>query len=155
MSQLCNGVRAPDFELKDVNGRPYRLSTALSRGPVHLVFFKESCPTCQFTFPHIQRIFAGAGKDWGVQLWAISQDDAEETRRFAARFGITFNILIDEYPYPVSSAYGIAFVPTIFVIERDGKITFSDNGFAKSSLNRIAGFELFTPDDGLPAARPG
>jgi peroxiredoxin len=155
MTQLRSGVRAPDFELKDVSGRSYRLSSAFSQGPVILVFFKISCPTCQFTFPHIQRIFAGAGKDWGSQLWAISQDDAEETRQFAARFGITFNILIDEYPYEVSSAYGIAFVPTIFVIDPDGKISLSDNGFTKSSLNRIAGFELFTPNDGLPATRPG
>ena len=155
MSQLPIGAHAPDFELKDAGGRSCRLSTSLSRGPVILVFYKGSCPTCQFTFPHIQRIIAGAGKDWGAQIWAISQDDAEETRQFAARFGIGFNILIDEYPYDVSSEYKIGFVPSVFVIEPDGKISFSDNGFTKSSLNRIAGFELFTPNDGLPASRPG
>jgi len=78
--QLTAGVQAPDFELKDVNGRAFRLGTALTSGPVILAFFKVSCPTCQFTFPHLQRIFASAGKDWRASLWAISQDDAVDTR---------------------------------------------------------------------------
>lgn len=155
MSQLPIGVRAPDFELKDVDGRSYRLSAALARGPIVLVFYKGSCPTSQFTLPHIQRIFGGAGKDWGAQIWAISQDDADETRQFAARLGLGFNIVIDEYPYDVSSAYKIHSVPSLFVIEQDGKISLSDHGFTKSSLNRIAGFEMFTLNDGLPASRPG
>jgi peroxiredoxin len=155
MSQLPIGAKAPDFELKDVHGHSYRLSTALTQGPLVLVFYKGSCPTCQFTFPHVQRIFGGAGKDWGAHIWAISQDEADETRQFAARFGIGFNIIIDEYPYEVSSAYGIHSVPSVFIIERDGKVSLSEFGFTKSSLNRIAGFEMFTPNDSFPASRPG
>ena len=155
MKQLRAGVQAPDFELRDMKGVVHRLGTALSDGPVVLVFFKVECPTCQFTFPHIQRIFASAGKDGHAQLWAISQDDSEDTRRFARHYGITFDVLIDEYPYDVSNAYGIVSVPTLFVIDQDGKISMSDNGFSKASLNQIAGYELFTPNDGLPATRPG
>jgi peroxiredoxin len=153
--QLRPGVQAPDFELKDVDGRSYRLGTALTSGPVVLAFFKVSCPTCQFTFPHLQRIFASAGKDWKASLWAISQDDAVDTRRFAKDYGITFDMLIDQYPFDISNAYGIVSVPTIFIIEQDGKISYSDNGFSKASLNLVAGFEMFTPNDGLPATRPG
>ena len=155
MKQLARGARAPDFELRDVNGISYRLSSSLSRGPVILVFFKVSCPTCQFTFPHIERIFASAGKDWNARLWGISQDDPEETRGFAAEYGITFDMLIDEYPYDISNAYGIVSVPALFIIEPDGKISFSDSGFSKASLNQIAGHEMFAPNDGLPASRPG
>jgi peroxiredoxin len=155
MGKLHVGSQAPDFELNDVDGQPHRLSTSLKRSPVILVFFKTSCPTCQFTFPHIQRIFAGTGKDRRAQIWSISQDETDETRDFAAQFGITFETLIDEYPYDISTVYGITSVPTIFVIDQDGKISFIDSGFSKASLNRIAGFEMFTPNDGLPASRPG
>ena len=144
-----------DFELKDAGGRSHRLSTALTSGPVILAFFKVECPTCQFTFPHIQRIFASVGKDWNAQLWGISQDDAEDTGRFARQYGISFDMLLDEYPYDVSNAYGIVAVPTLFIVEQDGKISFSDIGFSKASLNHIAGHEMFTPNDGLPASRPG
>jgi len=155
MRQPARGIQAPDFELRDMNGLPHRLSTALTRGPVILIFFKVECPTCQFTFPYIQRIFASAGQDWRAQLWAISQDDSEDTRRFARQYRIGFEMLIDEYPYDVSNAYGILSVPTMFIIEQDGKISMSDNGFTKSSLNQIAGYEMFSSNDGLPASRPG
>jgi peroxiredoxin len=155
MRQLAAGTQAPEFELNDTNGQRYRLSTALESGPVVLVFFKVSCPTCQFMFPHIQRIFASVGKDRQAQLWGVSQDDAVDTLRFARHYGVTFAMLIDSYPYDVSNAYGIVSVPTVFLIERDGTISYSDNGFSKASLNRIAGFEMYQAGDGLPATRPG
>jgi hypothetical protein len=47
------------------------------------------------------------------------------------------------------------FVPGIFLIQPDGKITVSSFGFSKAALNQIAGFEFFTPNDGVPATRPG
>src|SRR5258708_5139585 len=122
MSQLRIGVQAPDFELNAADGRSYRLADALARGPVALVFYKSSCPTCQFTFPYIQKIFSQAGNSAGWTLWGISEDDAQETRAFAQQYGITFNLLIDEHPYAVSSAYGLEFVPGIFLIQGDGTI---------------------------------
>ena len=155
MSQLSVGSKAPDFELNDVDGRSYRLSEALAHGPVALVFYKASCPTCQFTFPYIQKIFDRVGLREGFTLWAVSEDDADETKDFIQQHGLTFHVLIDEYPYPVSAAFGMEFVPGIFLIQPDGKITVSDFGFTKAGLNQIAGVDFFTPDDGLPATRPG
>jgi peroxiredoxin len=154
MSQLLVGDQAPDFELIDVNGQPHRLQEALKRGPVALVFYKASCPTCQFTFPFIQKIFSKTGSA-APTLWAISQDDKSETREFAAKHGLSFDMLIDEHPYPVSASYQLQFVPGIFLIERDGRIAVSDYGFTKAGLNQIAGVEFFTANDGLPARRPG
>ena len=155
MSQLSIGTQAPEFELNDANGRPYRLADALAQGPVALVFYKSECPTCQFTFPYIQKIFAQVGKTAGWTLWGISEDDASETRHFAKQYGITFDLLIDEHPYAVSAAYRLEFVPGIFLIQPDGKIIVSEFGFTKAGLNRIAGFEFFKPNDGMPATRPG
>jgi len=155
MGQLGVGTTAPDFELKDANGCLHRLSEALTRGPVALIFYKSECPTCQFTFPYIQRIFEKAVPASGVTIWGVSEDDVGETRRFAEQYGITFDILIDEYPYAVSAAYGLEFVPGIFLIQPDGKVSVSDFGFTKAGLNQVAGFEFFTAADGLPARRPG
>jgi peroxiredoxin len=155
MSQISIGNRAPDFELKDFKGKTHRLSEALARGPVALIFYKGECPTCQFTFPHVQRIFSQVGQTAGWTLWGISEDDSDETRRFANQYGITFDLLIDEYPYPVSAEYGLQFVPAIFLIQPDGQVIVSEYGFTKAGLNQLAGFEFFTPNDGLPATRPG
>jgi peroxiredoxin len=119
------------------------------------VFYKSSCPTCQFTFPYIQKIFEKANENAGWTLWAISEDDPDETREFIRQYGLAFEVLIDEHPYEVSAAYGLQFVPALFLIGPDMKIVVSDYGFTKAGLNGIAGFDFFAPDDGLPATRPG
>src|SRR5262245_18512563 len=106
MSQLLIGARAPDFQLHDANGRTHHLADALTRGAVALVFYKSACPTCQFTFPFIQKIFSRGGDRAGLTLWGISQDDPDETREFKQQNGIGFDLLIDEYPYAVSDSYG-------------------------------------------------
>jgi peroxiredoxin len=155
MSQLGVGSKAPDFELKDADGRLYRLSDALAGGPVALVIYKSECPTCQFAFPYIQKIFEKTSERADFTLWAISEDDAEETRRFVQQKGLMFAVLIDEHPYPVSAAFGLEFVPGIFLIQPDGTISVSEFGFTKAGLNGIAGFAFFTTSDGLPATRPG
>ena len=155
MSQLAIGVEAPDFELKTADGQTRRLSEAIEHGPVVLVFYKAACSTCQFTFPFIQQIYSKVGKTAPWTLWAISEDEAKETADFAKQFGLTFDLLIDDHPYAVSAAYGLHNVPAIFIVQRDGTISLSDFGFTKDSLNLIAGFPFFTPNDGLPPSRPG
>ena len=79
----------------------------------------------------------------------------QETQDFAKEYGLTFEILIDEHPYHVSSAYGLHNVPAIFIVQPDGRISLSEFGFTKASLNEVAGFPFFSPDDGVPATRPG
>jgi len=155
MSQLSIGVQAPDFELTSVHDGNRRLSETLKRGPVVLVFYKAACSTCQFTFPFIQQIYSKVGTTAPWSLWAVSEDDVDETLDFVRQNGLTFEVLIDEHPYPVSSAYGLHNVPAIFVIQPDGKISLSDFGFTKDTLNQIAGFPVVSPDDGLPFSRPG
>ncbi len=155
MSQLSIGFEAPDFELKTVDGRIRRLSEELARKPVVLVFYKASCSTCEFTFPFIQQIYSKVGKTAPWTLWAISEDDSGETLDFARQHGLTFELLIDEHPYAVSAVYRLHNVPAIFMVQRNGTISLSDFGFTKDTLNQIAGFPFFTPDDGVPSSRPG
>src|SRR3989442_15995170 len=129
MSQLPVGTQAPDFTMSGLDGRSHRLADALKSGPVVLAFYKVGCPTSQFTFPFIQQIVSEAGKDKSWLIWGISQDDAQETRSFAERFEITFDMLLDDHPYAVSSAYGLEFVPAIFIVEPGGAFSPGDFRF--------------------------
>ena len=156
MRQLPAGVLAPDFRLLALNGQELRLSEAIADRPVVLAFYKSSCPTCQLTFPYLQRIYSEFRAEPVFTIWGISQDEFAETTEFVHEYGIQFDILIDEHPYTVSAAYGLEFVPTIFVVGTDGKIKISDYGFSKATLSEIAKpLRLFGADDGLPATRPG
>ncbi|MGH9508679.1 MAG: peroxiredoxin family protein, partial [Terriglobales bacterium] len=56
MSALEPGKIAPEIALPSLDGSPFSLEAARKRGPVIAAFFKVSCPTCQYTFPFLERI---------------------------------------------------------------------------------------------------
>jgi peroxiredoxin len=144
---------APPFELTSLTGGRRSLADLLAEGPVVLVFFKISCPTCQFALPFVDRLARAGG-----HLVAISQDDAEGTRQFNARFGIQMDVLLDGKGYPASNAYGIEYVPTFFEINKDGQIEHSFTGFVKSELETLGrrfGTETFHRNENVPALKAG
>lgn len=137
MTALATGTTAPEFELKALDGKKFSLRDELANGPVVLAFYKVSCPTCQYTLPFLQRLHkAYAGK--GVKVFGVSQNDVTETAAFAKEFGITFPILMDDTrTYPVSNAYGLTNVPTIFWIAQDGEIEITSVGWVKADFEQI------------------
>jgi len=164
MSTIGRGQTAPRFELLGMDGKTHSLQEALTRGPILLAFFKISCPTCQYTFPFIERLYQQFRQN-GIQIWAVSQDNAPANQAFVQEFGITFLILIDDYPYEASRTYGIKFVPTIFLIKSDGKVALMSDGFAKNDLLAIQKWfakhfsvdpaPLFLPRERVPEFKPG
>jgi peroxiredoxin len=151
------GNQAPDINLPDLEGTAFQLRKALEQGPVVLAFFKISCPTCQMTFPFLQRLADAPATD--AQLIAISQDTAEDSREFHQRVGVSMRTLVDARPgYAVSNAYGISNVPSLFVVERDGTISAAADGFNKAAIEGIAslfGVKPFRETDHVPSLRPG
>ncbi len=154
---------APDFELPSLDGGLQSLHGLRAAGPVLLAFFKVSCPTCQLTLPFLDRLQRGRGnapQGDAPQVVAISQDDATATQNFNRRFGISLPALLDASTarYPVSNAYRITNVPSLFLIESDGRISRSVAGFDKAEMEALAlrfQVRLFTPSDRVPVFQPG
>ncbi len=137
MTALATGTKAPDFALKTLDGKEFELGDALARGPVVLAFFKVSCPTCQYAFPFFERLYKAYAKN-GVTLVGVSQNDAKETAAFVKEFGVTFPMLLDDTRnYPVSNAYGLTNVPTLFWIAQDGEIEVSSVGWVKADYEQV------------------
>ena len=82
LSTLPAGEPAPPILLKDTDGRSVTLEEVLKKGPVVAAFFKVNCPTCQFTFPFLERMYETYGGD-GFTLLGVSQNDPADTREFA------------------------------------------------------------------------
>ena len=62
MAALSAGTRAPQFELPLIEGgAEFSLESARARGPVLLVFFKISCPVCQYALPFFERLYRAHG----------------------------------------------------------------------------------------------
>ncbi len=170
MEALVAGVEAPAFALKDGDGKSYALAEALKQGPVLLAFFKVSCPVCQLTFPFLERIHQAVKDKTNVRVWGISQDDAADTRAYAREYGCTFPLLLDGSGYPVSNAYGLTNVPTLFLVKPaaagkpGGAIQLTSVGFDRKDIEAAGGefgkltgqsLRVFQPSDQVPDFKPG
>ena len=137
MAALAVGAKAPDFTLKTLDGKSFSLGEELGRGPVVVVFFKVSCPTCQYALPFFERLHK-AYRNRSISLVGVSQNDAKDTAAFMKEFGITFPVLLDDtHSYPASNAYGLTNVPTIFWIAQDEEIEVSSVGWLKADFEEI------------------
>jgi peroxiredoxin len=150
------GSGAPSFRLQRLGGNSESLEQILAKGPALLAFYKVSCPVCQLTLPYLERMAASPS----IQIIGISQDDEVPTHGFNERFGVTFPTLLDQSKegYPASNAYGIASVPTLFLVEKDGKVSKFVSGFSKRDLEALgerAGVHPFRPEDNVPEFKAG
>jgi peroxiredoxin len=155
---LAAGASAPEFQLRNVDGGAIALGELLERGPLVLVFFKISCPVCQFTMPFLDRIYRAEARG-SLQMFGVSQDDDSDTKSFLSRYMVTFPSLLDEpHKYLASNAYGITHVPTTFVVEKDGSISHSWSGFSKKDMERLGArvaLDPFRQDEYVPAWKAG
>jgi peroxiredoxin len=161
---LSPGTRAPDIMLTRDDDMPFILHELTPDNPVVLAFFKVSCPTCQLTFPFLERLYRRMERE-GAELIAIAQDAPAEVKAFRAQFDITFPIALDAPSYVASRAYDVRNVPTIFIVETDGLIARVSVGFVKDEMEQLNRYwadakdwlarPLFEADEDVPVMRPG
>ena len=115
------GEKAPDFTLPDIFQKEVRLSDYQGK-VIILDFWATRCPPCIREIPH----FVELQKEWAdkrVQIIGISLDrqGLNVLKLFAKKYKINYPILLcDEITLRKYSP--IKFIPTTFVIDREGKI---------------------------------
>lgn len=130
-------------------------------GPHALLFYKVSCPTCQMAAPPLDRF----ERAYPGRIVGVGQDPADALAAFSATYAMTFRSVPDLAPYASSNAYGIEHVPTIVVVDGEGRVadvveSWDREGFNRASrtLAGLVGVDaaVISDDaDGLPAFRPG
>jgi peroxiredoxin len=166
MPALEAGVQAPEIELQDLNGNKFSLKEARKNGPVVTVFFKVSCPVCQFALPYFDRIFKAYASSGKFTFVGVSQDNAADTKTFNRQYGVSFPVLLDPAgKYPASNAYKLTNVPTIFLISPEGEIEFSSVSWSKADVEQLgrrlanisdmATEPIFRAGEKVPEYKPG
>jgi peroxiredoxin len=137
MAALEKGADAPPFKLEDLEGQAHSIDELQPGDLLLAVFYHSECPTCQLSMPFIGNLARGV-RSPRVKLWGVSQDDAKTTLKFARDKALEMPILVDADPYPVSQAYGLTNVPTLFLIDSGRRVIDQCVGFSKADFVRIA-----------------
>ncbi|HYQ47687.1 MAG TPA: TlpA disulfide reductase family protein [Thermodesulfovibrionales bacterium] len=107
--------KAPDFTLKDLQGRPLSLF-ALKGKVVLLNFWATWCPPCKAEMPSMNKLYNDI-KARGFEVISISTDNSLSTiREFLSKNRLDFPVLFDENK-SVTRLYHVFSMPTTFLIE--------------------------------------
>ena len=128
------GERAIPFTLPDQDGKPFRLTDAIARGPVVVFFYpKDGTPACTAeacSFRDASADFAAAG----ATVVGISSDNAAAHAKFAAEHKLSYPILVDEggrvrAQWKVPRAlFGMVDGRVTYVIDRQGVVRHRHEG---------------------------
>lgn len=151
---LSAGDQAPSFSLTAVDSGE-TVTDPWTDGDTVLAFFKVSCPVCKMVAPKLTAL-----AESGARVFAIGEDPPAELARFAEQEGQRVPTLTEPHPFAVSEAYGLEYVPAIFLIGRDGTIEDSVGAWSRDLWNQLAArlgvtTPISTPEDGLRPFRPG
>lgn len=130
---LAPGTPAPDFTLSDEKGQPVALASL--RGKVVVLdFWAVSCGPCLEAFPHNNTVAQQFGEDV-VFLAAHVQDSPENFTRWRTKNpGFpALRFLVDPAPLGKelgTRLYKVFGLPTVYVIDKDGKIAKGFVGFS-------------------------
>lgn len=132
MQELKEGNKAPDFSLKDTNGKTVKLSDYKGRDVVLYFYPKDDTPGCSVEACGF-RDSIDKLKNKGAVVLGVSLDDQQSHIKFTEKYKLNFPLLCDT-DAKVSKIYG-AYVRknmygneswgvarTTFIIGKDGKI---------------------------------
>lgn len=112
------GMPAPDFQLRDLNGKIWKLSE-LKGKIIILNFWASWCHECKEEKKAIQAyIDKNKNQDDLVFLTVLYKDNPKIVEDMVKKTGYTFPVLIDDGN--VSFFYGIRGVPETFLIDKRG-----------------------------------
>ncbi|MBI4216976.1 MAG: redoxin domain-containing protein [Chloroflexi bacterium] len=130
MPKLKLGDKAPDFSLRDVQGRPFRLSEHLGGKKTMLVFYRGAwCPICNLYLVNLQSRVPQFAEN-NTQIIAASTDGPEEALSFHSRLNLSFPVL-PGLTTEIIKAYDLFYneqfrhnEPAIFILYPDGTIAY-------------------------------
>ena len=124
---LSAGETVPDFALNDIAGNQVRISDFRGRKVV-LVFWASWCPDCRAEIPDLKAMHAAADPS-EVEFVSVSFDREFDTLcKFVAENSLPGVQLFDpagKKESVVGADYGVRWIPSLYLIDVDGKVLLS------------------------------
>lgn len=121
------GTQAPDFKMKTIDGKTFQLSK-LKGKTVVLDFWASWCPDCRKDAPEVVRMYKEYAPQ-GVEFVGVSMDtDVAAWKKACEQFGIDYTQVSELKKFKetdISKAYGVQWIPSMVVIDKEGKVALS------------------------------
>ena len=121
------GVQAPDFKMKTIDGKTFKLSQ-LKGKTVVLDFWASWCPDCRKDAPEVVRMYKEYAPQ-GIEFVGVSMDtDMEAWRKACEQFGIAYTQVSELKKFKetdIAKAYGVKWIPSMVVVDKEGKVALS------------------------------
>ncbi len=128
------GEKAPFFELKDLQGRTFRLKKT-KKPLVALCFFAPFSKASEESVQTLQDLKTRYGDDQVLAL-AISKAPRDKITKFVSKEGITLRVLLDTGK--ISKLYGAGFIlPTTYVLGPDMRVLNKVQGGGESGVKLL------------------
>ncbi|MGB0035995.1 MAG: TlpA disulfide reductase family protein [Candidatus Acidiferrales bacterium] len=134
------GQSAPDFSLASLDGRTISLADYRGKKEVVISFWASWCGPCRLEMPSLRKFYKDHEKNQNdFEFLAISIDDERApAEAFATSEKLGFPVLLDPGGR-TASAFGVSAIPVLFVIDRNGKVTYGHIGFEGALEYSLAG----------------
>ncbi len=123
------------FSLPDLEGEVINLEDLIGKKIILLDFSTTNCPFCSKIIPDLNNLHeTNKAKIIAVYLGGRSAS----LKSFTQKHGIKYTVLIDTEAY-LAREYGIIGVPTLLVLDLEGKIRYSGHSLeeAKQTINQL------------------
>lgn len=128
------GAKAPTLTLAGTSG-PRAIPAAGGKAQA-LFFLKVDCPTCPLAAPAVERLRRAYP---GLDVVAVSQDDEAATRRWMGEHGLAAEVAACEGEgYPASAAFGLGAVPTLVLLDGQGRLAAVQEGWSRDGYDALA-----------------
>jgi peroxiredoxin len=115
------GNLVPDIETRTIDGQTWRLRD--QRGKVLMLdFWATWCPPCVASIPHLKQIYNRFKSEPDFLMVGVSGDgDPDLVANFVKQHEIPWLQLVDPRD-PLAQAFGIQAIPSVWVIDREGRV---------------------------------
>jgi len=121
---------APDFTLRDINGKSVSLSEQKGKVVV-MSFWATWCGPCKEEMPHLQQLLNEKGEK-GVTIFSVSTDDARtasQVKPYIRRMGYNFTVLLDRSSSVLTQYNPSKTLPFTVIIDQNQNIAKVHSGY--------------------------
>jgi len=117
-SSATAGLRAPDFSLRDLSGKTFKLSEHLGK-PVVIFFGTTWCPACRAEMPYFKDLYHNYSARGLTFVYIDINESPSRVARFARENSFPYIVLTDT-DGAVAQDYNIVGVPTMILLDKKG-----------------------------------